>query len=183
MGLPISAAMISASSFRRSECSSPTRRTSDARSATLEFFDHSRCAWSARAIASCNSSSVIVGYSLTVSPVVGSTTAYMLVTALLRQSAEADFMCSSASDGWVARLRRDEPPAPLQPLRYAFVKYFEAGSGFDRRPTEWSACATCFHSLALCISSELFDPSAGIVAFQPARLYFMPPPIFGYALR
>src|SRR3954453_11699035 len=72
--------MISASSFRRSQCSSPTRRTSAARSATVVAFDHSRWARSARAIASRSSSSVIVGYSLSVSPVAGSTTAYMLIT-------------------------------------------------------------------------------------------------------
>src|SRR6476469_8407995 len=78
--------MMSASSLRRSECSSPTRRTSAARSATVAAFDHSRCARSARSIASRRSPSLIVGYSLTVSPVAGSTTAYMLVTSLLRWS-------------------------------------------------------------------------------------------------
>src|SRR5690242_2288665 len=78
--------MISASSFRRSECSSPTRRTSEARSATVAALDHLRCARSARTVASRSSSSVIVGYSLTVSPVAGSTTAYILVTSLLRRT-------------------------------------------------------------------------------------------------
>jgi hypothetical protein len=49
---------------------------SAARSATLEVRDHSRWAFAAAAIACSICSSVAVGYSLTSSPVEGSTTAY-----------------------------------------------------------------------------------------------------------
>ena len=69
--------MMRASSSLRSSCSSATRRISAARSATDDVFDHSRCAASAAAIACLICSSVAVGYSLTNSPVDGSTTAYI----------------------------------------------------------------------------------------------------------
>src|ERR1700761_8072295 len=50
-----------------------------ARSATVVDALHSRWAWSAVAIASRRASSLMVGYSLTVSPVDGSTTAYRVM--------------------------------------------------------------------------------------------------------
>src|SRR3954469_18237287 len=78
IGLPISRTMISASSWRRSTCSSPTLRTSAARSATVDDPAQLSRASSARATAARSSSSLIVGYSLTVSPVAGLITAYML---------------------------------------------------------------------------------------------------------
>src|SRR6185437_6782488 len=71
--------MISPRCWRRSACSSPTRRTSAARSSTVDETDHSRCAASARPIAASRSASLIVGYSLTLSPVAGLTTAYWLM--------------------------------------------------------------------------------------------------------
>ena len=75
--------MISASSSRRSVCSSPTRRTSAARSSTVVARDHSRWARSAVAMASASAASLIVGYSSTRSPVAGLVTAYSL-TFILR---------------------------------------------------------------------------------------------------
>ena len=75
IGLPISRTMISASSWLRSLCSSPTLRTSAARSATVVEPGQVREASSARPIAARSSSSEISGYSLTVSPVAGLTTA------------------------------------------------------------------------------------------------------------
>jgi hypothetical protein len=67
--------MISASSWRRSVWSSPTRRISAARSSTVVDFDQVRCASSAAAMAASSSASVMVGYVLTVSPVAGLVTA------------------------------------------------------------------------------------------------------------
>ena len=62
-------------SSRRSTCSSPTLRISAARSATVLDGVQFLYASSARSIAARSSSSVIVGYSLIVSPVAGLTTA------------------------------------------------------------------------------------------------------------
>ena len=67
--------MISASSWRFSVCSSPTLRISFARWPTVVVGTQSSWALYARPIASLRSASEIVGYSLTVSPVAGFTTA------------------------------------------------------------------------------------------------------------
>jgi hypothetical protein len=59
-GLPISRTKMSASSSRRSRWSSAARRTSAARSVTVEERDHPRCASAAAAIASSICASVNV---------------------------------------------------------------------------------------------------------------------------
>ena len=88
-GFPISRTMISASSSRRSVCSSPTRRTSAARSSVVVARDHSRWARSAAAIASASAASLMVGYSSTRSPVAGLVTAYSLTFVLPLASSPA----------------------------------------------------------------------------------------------
>src|SRR4051794_5694144 len=83
IGLPISRTMIPANSSLRSEWNSDTFLTRAARSATVVFIPQSRWAASAAAIAAERSSSEITGYSLTVSPVAGLITAYLLIFAPL----------------------------------------------------------------------------------------------------
>src|SRR6478609_9846080 len=68
--------MILARSALRLLWSSPTLRIRAARSATVEFRDHSRCALLAAAMATSICWSVAVAYSSTTSPVDGSVTAY-----------------------------------------------------------------------------------------------------------
>ena len=75
IGLPISRTMMSASSSWRSACICPTLRISSARSATVVSVLQLACARWARPIASSSCSSLIVSYSLMVSPVAGLTTA------------------------------------------------------------------------------------------------------------
>lgn len=75
IGLPISRTMISASSPLRSVCSSATRRTSAARSATVVVRAQPVEAAAAAAMAAWISASVAVAYSLTTSPVAGLVTA------------------------------------------------------------------------------------------------------------
>ena len=75
IGLPISRTMISASSWAFSVWSSPTRRMAAARSSTVDDVAQLLCAASARPMASRRLSSLIVGYSRTVSPVAGLMTA------------------------------------------------------------------------------------------------------------